>query len=221
VNLVLACPSCGNRLEIGEEFFGRKVRCGGCKETVQVPRVEASGPPPPEADGATIRSGRPADDRRDAAPRRRDQPRPLPHWPDVTAPRKGWTPLAIVLAVVIAVLVGCGGGVVAISWVVYIALGTIESSKEDIAKAQIKGVLGPAVMRFKNDQVNNPSGELPDELNDLLAANNAKAGLKYDQLIDPWGRPFQYSLESAHNAPDGFDIWTQTPSGEVIGNWKQ
>jgi hypothetical protein len=213
VNLVLTCPSCGNRLEIDEPYFGRKILCGGCKETIQVPRVEPGGPPV-EADGASIRADRPEGRRREAAPSPRDRPPPLPGWPEVTAPRKGgWTPLAIVLTIVIGVLLVCGGGAVAVAWVAHVALGTIESSKEDIAKAQIMETLIPAVERYRLEH-----DDLPDSLQDLLQSD--KTALKADQLIDPWGQTFQYSPESAHNAPDGFDIWTETPSGKMIGNWK-
>jgi type II secretion system protein G len=101
-----------------------------------------------------------------------------------------------------------------------ITFSVLDSSKRDIAQAQIKGTLVPAVMRFKNDQANNPSNQLPTQLTDLLAANSEKAGLKDDQLQDPWGNPYQYSAETSHNSSDGFDIWSTGNGGQPIGNWK-
>lgn len=40
-----------------------------------------------------------------------------------------------------------------------------------------------------------------------------------DWLVDPWGAPNQYVCPGKHN-PDGFDVWTKSPDGEVIGNWE-
>jgi prepilin-type N-terminal cleavage/methylation domain-containing protein len=98
-----------------------------------------------------------------------------------------------------------------------ITFSVLDSSKRDIAQAQIKGTLVPAVLRFKNDQANNPGNDLPSSLQDLIT--NEKAGLKSDQLLDPWANPYQYSQTTSHNSPDGFDIWSTGNGGEPIGNW--
>jgi len=99
-----------------------------------------------------------------------------------------------------------------------ITFSVLESSKRDIAKAQINGILVPAVGRFKTDQENNPGGELPGSLEDLV--NSPKAGLKPEQLFDPWQQPYQYSPQTQHNSSDGFDIWSNANGGQPVGNWK-
>jgi general secretion pathway protein G len=99
-----------------------------------------------------------------------------------------------------------------------ITFSVLDSSKRDIAKAQITGTLVPAVMRYKTDQENNPEGVPPNTLDDLV--NNPKAGLKADQLTDPWGQPYKYSQQTQHGTQDGFDIWSDANGGTQIGNWK-
>ena len=97
-----------------------------------------------------------------------------------------------------------------------ITFSVLDSSKRDIAKSQIKGILVPAVGRYKLDQEVS-AGELPAQLSDLL--NSPKAGLKPDQLNDPWGQPYQYSPQTQHNSGDGFDIWSNAGGGQPVGNW--
>jgi prepilin-type N-terminal cleavage/methylation domain-containing protein len=97
-----------------------------------------------------------------------------------------------------------------------ITFSVLDSSKRDIAKAQIKSILVPAVLRYKLDsEVSN--GELPGSLQDLL--NSPKAGIKADQLSDPWGQPYQYAQPSGHNVQEGFDIWSSANGGNQVGNW--
>src|ERR1700692_4118020 len=79
-----------------------------------------------------------------------------------------------------------------------ITFSVLDSAKRDIAKAQITGTLVPAVMRYKTD--------LPNILEDLTTSE--KAGLKPDQLTDPWGQAYQFSPQTQHNSGDGFDIWS-------------
>jgi general secretion pathway protein G len=38
--------------------------------------------------------------------------------------------------------------------------------------------------------------------------------------LDPWGKAYQYSCPGAHN-PEGFDVWTVAPDGQMIGNWSE
>src|SRR5262249_3669085 len=37
--------------------------------------------------------------------------------------------------------------------------------------------------------------------------------------IDPWGVPYEYDPDGPRNSGRHPDIWTITPSGELIGNW--
>jgi lysophospholipase L1-like esterase len=88
-----------------------------------------------------------------------------------------------------------------------------EDAKRDVAKAQIVGTLVPAINRFRLD-----NGALPDSFNALL--NDPKIALKPEQLVDPWGDPYQYSPKTTHDSPDGFDVWSKAHGGKLIGNWK-
>jgi general secretion pathway protein G len=40
---------------------------------------------------------------------------------------------------------------------------------------------------------------------------------KQQNLVDPWGKPLQYSCPGSHGQE--FDIWTEAPDGKVIGSW--
>jgi len=96
-----------------------------------------------------------------------------------------------------------------------ITFSVLDSSKRDIAKAQITGQLVPAVMRYKLD-TDVSEGNLPNSLEDLM--NSPKAGIaNIDQLRDPWGQPYQFSAQSSHG--NEFDIFSQG-NGRPVGNWK-
>jgi len=95
-----------------------------------------------------------------------------------------------------------------------ITFSVLDSSKRDIAKAQITGQLVPAVMRYKLD-TEVSEGNLPNSLDDLM--NSPKAGITANQLVDPWGQPYQFSAQSSHG--NEFDIFSQG-NGRPVGNWK-
>ena len=92
-----------------------------------------------------------------------------------------------------------------------------EDAKEDLARAQIRGKLVPAVKTYQQDLKYNPTGEPPRSLTALL--DDPDVGLTLQQVIDPWGKPFRYAARTVHGSPDGFDVWTVTPDGREIGNW--
>ena len=66
-------------------------------------------------------------------------------------------------------------------------LQRLRQAQRDTAQSVIKGTLAPAVERYRLDKEINPEGNLPGSLQDLTTS--AKAGLKADQLNDPWGHP--------------------------------
>ncbi|HBI43667.1 MAG TPA: type II secretion system protein GspG [Planctomycetales bacterium] len=92
-----------------------------------------------------------------------------------------------------------------------IAISVYDGARRDIAQSQIKGTLVPAVERYRMD-----AGDLPSSLQDLVSS--PKAGLKADQLSDPWGAPYQFSPQSSHG--NEYDIWSQGSGGKPVGNWK-
>ena len=114
------------------------------------------------------------------------------------------------MLVVVAIIVVLAGIAVPITFSVY------DSAQRDTAQSVIKGTLAPAVERYRLDKDVNPEGNLPGSLNDLTTS--AKAGLKPDQLNDPWGHPYEYSAQSSHG--NEYDIWSTGNGGKQIGNWK-
>jgi hypothetical protein len=109
----------------------------------------------------------------------------------------------------------CVGGAVVLAvtwpWDRYV----VEESKRDIARGMIKNVLAPAVERYRSDKENNPRGELPGNLAEVVAS--PRVGLKSDDLYDPWGRRYHYSPRSTHGKE--FDIWSDGSGDRAIGNW--
>jgi hypothetical protein len=63
--------------------------------------------------------------------------------------------------------------------------------------------------------------DYPDRLDDLLESNRVGESplVTHSQMLfDPWGKQYQYEYPGEKN-PNGFDLWTTTPDGRVIGNW--
>jgi hypothetical protein len=88
--------------------------------------------------------------------------------------------------------------------------------KANFTRAQVNGQLTRECQDFRLKH-----GRLPKTLAELLE-NNAVGGpfpLTPDDLIDQWGRPYQYDPEGPHNKGAKPDIWTVTPDGIEIGNW--
>jgi hypothetical protein len=202
-------------MEVGEDSLGRTVECRACGRPVVASPAGYDGiyrtdeGMPDEAIGAP---GGVAE----AGPAHRAGGRLPADLPAARMPRVARRPWAILLIVGAALLLGCAGAGVFVLAVCSGGKTVVDKAKEDAARAAINGTLVPAVERYRVDQVNNPAGELPESLQDLV--DDPKISLKPDQLIDPWGRPYHYSLQSQHG--NDYDIWVVTPDGKWIGNWK-
>ncbi len=99
-----------------------------------------------------------------------------------------------------------------------ITFSVLDSSKRDIAKAQIKGTLVPAVERLPCwTRTTTPAATCRPAWDDVL--RSPKASLKPEALNDPWGQPYQYSQQSSHG--NEYDIWSQGSGGVPVGNWKE
>src|SRR5262249_39233874 len=63
--------------------------------------------------------------------------------------------------------------------------------------------------------------EFPASLNSR--ANPPRGGKPYlnspDNILDPWGKPYQYDPSGPNNGGLKPDIWTVTPDNEQVGNW--
>jgi hypothetical protein len=70
------------------------------------------------------------------------------------------------------------------------------------------------------------TGEWPKSLKQLTVADpekGLKATLRPEQIIDPWGSPYQYvPPPSPHNGETGPDVFTIAPrDGRMLGNWRE
>lgn len=115
----------------------------------------------------------------------------------------------MVVVAIILVLVGVGG---------YYFFGSLDKAKESTARTKaIK--LGEAAMQFKTN-----NGDVPESLEVLLIADPNNADKPYvanqQDLLDPWGKPYQYNPMGERNNGLFPDVWTTNPGQtREIGNW--
>src|SRR5262245_30625896 len=70
-------------------------------------------------------------------------------------------------------------------------------------------------------------GQFPPALDALLERTEQGNGpylQRKEDLLDPWGQPYQYDPSGVRNTQAGAkavipDVWTVAPSGNEIGNW--
>jgi general secretion pathway protein G len=94
----------------------------------------------------------------------------------------------------------------------------VDYSKRQAAQASARA-LGNAVEAYHA-----ATGSWPQSLQELTQAhpNGLKATLRPEQLMDPWGQPYQYMPPpSTHNGDTGPDVFTVVPGENIqIGNWR-
>lgn len=100
-------------------------------------------------------------------------------------------------------------------------INALGDAKIDIAKAHIKGTLVPRVTQYS---LRNPEGAYPTTLHELVTPPDGKSPLlRPEELIDPWGREYQYAYPGTRNTNGEPDIWSTGPnpndSTKYIGNW--
>src|SRR5438270_13000719 len=131
-----------------------------------------------------------------------------PHRSSRAAARSAFTLLEVLIVVAILVVLAGVGGVTYLQY--------LENAKEDTATAQCR-VLEQAATAFKIRQ-----GDYPASLDALTqqAPDGSAAAVEPEALMDPWGRPYQYDPSGGHNGGRKPDVWTTTPNGKQVGNWK-
>jgi hypothetical protein len=94
----------------------------------------------------------------------------------------------------------------------------LEKAKEDSAKAQARVIATAA----ENYALNN-DGNIPtiDQLTLPDPNNNNKPYLPPDALLDPWKKKFILDPAGPHHSGAVPDVYTTSPSGKVLGNWKE
>jgi len=94
----------------------------------------------------------------------------------------------------------------------------VEFSRRAAAQASAKSI-GKAVEAYHV-----ATGEWPQSLQQLTQRSGGiGATLKQEDLIDPWGKQYQYQPPpSTHNGEIGPDVFTTCPSdGTQVGNWRE
>lgn len=131
--------------------------------------------------------------------------RPLP--PARAARRSAFTLLEVLIVVAILVVLAGVSSVYVFRY--------LEDSKVGAAKA------GAATLAKAAQTYEIQFGQLPESLQQLVQPpDGRKPFVEPDALNDPWGKPFQYDPAGAHNHALKPDVWTTTPEGVQIGNWK-
>jgi len=117
----------------------------------------------------------------------------------------------LVVVAILVVLAGAGG-------VIY--MRALDDAKKDTAKTQCHA-LAEVAQRYQLKY-----GEFPPSLETLTqpTADGGKAYLETSALVDPWGRPYQFTAPGPHHAATGApDVWSQGPNladpNGMIGNW--
>ena len=121
--------------------------------------------------------------------------------------RSAFTLLEVLIVVSIIVILASIGGTY--------AFRAYEDAQ--ISQAQTKAyAIGAAAQRFQVKY-----GRLPNDLSEL--SHPPTGGTPFqseDDLKDPWGKQFQYDPNGTHNQGLKPDVYTVSPKGETVGNWK-
>jgi general secretion pathway protein G len=114
--------------------------------------------------------------------------------------------MLIVVAIIVA-LAGIGA---------FYVLPQLAKSKDNIAKAGAVN-LEKALASYWTDHNQN----YPTDLS-LLTQKDTEGGpyIEAEGLLDPWGKQYQVDVSGQHHAGAKPDVFTTSPEGKVIGNWK-
>jgi general secretion pathway protein G len=123
------------------------------------------------------------------------------------ARRSAFTLLEILIVVAIIVMLAGAG--------TYYFLQRLEDARVSTARTQVNTLANAAQQYSANNN------GLPQALEQLTQPQPSGGGPYFDakQLIDPWGKPYQYNAEGPNNQGNKPDVWTTSPRGITIGNW--
>jgi general secretion pathway protein G len=131
-----------------------------------------------------------------------------PHRLSRASARSAFTLLEVLIVVAILVVLAGVGGMTYLNF--------LETAKEDAAMTQAHN-LEKAATAYKIRY-----GDYPPSLDALTqqTPDGSPGTVEPDGLLDPWQRPFQYDPSGQHNGGRKPDVWTTTPNGKQVGNWK-
>jgi hypothetical protein len=142
--LVFPCPSCGAKLQTGDDMAGKKIRCGSCQSVATVPASSAgseaitSDPAPPKAKSSTgvtasgQRSGGADKDEDRADRRRRSGSSDAASAVAATGAGMG---IGAIIAIVVCV-VGCLGGCGVVAVLIALLVPGVQKVREAAARTQ-------------------------------------------------------------------------------------
>jgi general secretion pathway protein G len=142
-------------------------------------------------------------------------PTMLVRHPRTSAPRKAlrssrtaFTLLEVLVVVAIIVMLAGVGG--------YYLLQRYEDAKVSRAKIDCEQLAAAAdTYRLNN-------GQYPTSIEQLTQTqpNGSSAIVPPDKITDPWGKPYRIDPNGAHNQGLKADVYTTTPKGATIGNFR-
>ncbi len=133
---------------------------------------------------------------------------PTPSSKALRQTRKAFTLLEVLVVVAIIVMLAGVGG--------YYFLQRYEESKISRAKMDCQG-LSTQVETYK---MNN--GDYPNSMQQLTQPqpSGGPAMCGPDQIMDPWNHEYKINPQGQHNGGNKADVYTTTPKGQTIGNFK-
>jgi general secretion pathway protein G len=122
--------------------------------------------------------------------------------------RRAFTLMEILIVVaIIVVLAGIGG---------YYLMPQLDRAKESAAKAKAM-TIDKAVQTYKT---NNDTYPTIDALIQPDPKNNNAPYLEDDAILDPWGQKYTLDPAGPRNKGAKPDVYTTSPTGKVIGNFR-
>jgi hypothetical protein len=88
--------------------------------------------------------------------------------------------------------------------------------EEDVAKIRAKSLDLPVQSYYLKHR------QWPTDLSVLTQPDEVNANSPYvadDNILDPWGQPYEINTAGPNNKGAKPDIFTTSPSGKMIGNW--
>lgn len=120
--------------------------------------------------------------------------------------RAAFTLLEVLIVVsIIVILAGIGG---------YYMFRAADDAKEGVARTNaMKLAKACEVFQTKYNR-------LPESLQELVQPpDGMRPYAQQEELLDPWGKPYQYDPAGTHNGGQRPDVFTTSPGNVVIGNW--
>jgi len=115
------------------------------------------------------------------------------------------------MMVVVAIIVALAGASI------YYMAGQIDEGNKARAQANVKD-LSNMITTYKAQH----QGNWPTSLQDLMLKDDQGHGpyiTNQENLIDPWGNPYQFDVQGGRNQGLQPDVWTTHPAFGTFGNW--